>query len=89
MIPLDPELYAIFEARPPDEEHWASREELFNAHGYKFRPRLRKDWIPSWRTTGENPLHCEDGEISKVSRPLDLLVLRADSIVDTPRRCIH
>ena len=63
-------MYAIFEERHPDEEHWASREELLNAHGYKLRPRLRKDWIPSWRTSGENPLRCEDGEISSVLRLL-------------------
>ena len=43
---LDPELYTIFETRPPYEEHRASREELFKTHGYKFRPRLRKDWVP-------------------------------------------
>ena len=65
-MPVDPELYTVLESRPPDEEHWVSREELFNAHGYNFRPRLRKDWVPSWRTTGENPLDCEDGEISRV-----------------------
>jgi hypothetical protein len=67
---VDPERYKIFEIRPPDEEQWASREELFNAHGYKFRPRLRRDWVPSWRGTGESPLHREDGQVSRVFRPL-------------------
>jgi hypothetical protein len=53
---LDPELYEIFETRTPDEKQWASRVKLFNDHGYKFRPRLRKDWVPPWCATGENPL---------------------------------
>jgi hypothetical protein len=69
-MPVDPERYKIFEIRPPDEEQWASREELFNAHGYNFRPRLRRDWVPSWRGTGESPLHREDGQVSRVFRPL-------------------
>ena len=58
--------YRVFEVRAPDEEHWSTREELFNAYGYNFRPRLRREWVPSWHTTGISPLHSEDGEISKV-----------------------
>ncbi|KAF9649332.1 kinase-like protein, partial [Thelephora ganbajun] len=62
---LNPGQYRVFETRPPGEEYWSAREELFNAHGYKFRPRLRKEWTPSWHTTGKSPLHSEDGEILK------------------------
>jgi len=51
-----------FATRALDEEEWSTREDLFKAHGYNFRPRLRQGWIPSWRTTGESPLRCEDGE---------------------------
>lgn len=60
-VPQD-ELWA-FETRPIDEERWSTREDLFKARGYNFRPRLRKGWTPSWRTTGKSPLHSEDGEI--------------------------
>lgn len=55
--------YKIFETREYEEENWSQLEDLFNAHGYNFRPRLRKGWTPSWHTTGKSPLHSEDGEI--------------------------
>ena len=58
--------YMVFESRTQLEEQWSAREELFNAHGYRFRPRLRKDWTPSWFTTGISPLDSEDGELLKV-----------------------
>ena len=77
--------HKVFEDRTSNEERWSTREELFNARGYKFRPRLRKGWIPSWHTTGINPLHSEDGQISKVLRSLDHLIHRPDNPVDPPR----
>ena len=58
--------YAVFESRSPMEEEWTACEELFNAHGYKFRPRLRKGWTPSWFTSGKSPLYSEDSELLKV-----------------------
>jgi len=84
LMSLNRERYRVFETLAPDEEEWSKREELFNAHGYNFRPRLRKGWTPSWHTTGENPLYSEDGEILKVLRPLDNLILHIDKFVDPP-----
>jgi len=55
--------YRVFETLAPDEGKWSEREELFKAHGYHFRPRLRKGWTPSWHTTGKSPMESEDGEI--------------------------
>lgn len=66
LMSLVQERYRVFETRAPDEEEWSTLEELFNAHGYNFRPRLRKGWTPSWHTTGKSPLHSEDGEILRV-----------------------
>lgn len=53
----------VFAERTLIEERWAAREGLLNAHGYRLRPRLQKDWSPSWLTTGKSPLHSEDGEL--------------------------
>jgi len=55
--------HSVFANLAPDEAEWSEREELFKAHGYNFRPRLRKGWTPSWFTTGKSPLHSEDGEM--------------------------
>jgi len=60
--------YRAFETLAQDERQWSSREELFNAHGYNFRPRLRKGWTPSWHTTDKIPLRAEDGEVLRVLR---------------------
>ena len=51
------------------EQRWSAREGVLNAHGYQLRPRLRKGWTPSWFATGENPLHCEDGQLLPVRSP--------------------
>jgi len=58
--------HQIFAERTIIEEEWSAREGLLKAHGYKLRPRLQKDWTPSWIATGENPLQCEDAEILPV-----------------------
>jgi len=66
--------YSVFANLAPDEAAWSEREELFKAHGYNFRPRLRKGWTPSWLTTGKSPLvdaYTDDGKlvlIKKVGR---------------------
>lgn len=86
---LNPERYKFLESRTQEEEDWTAREALFNAHGYKFRPRLRKDWTPSWHTTGNNPLHSEDGQITKVLRSPTRPVPCTENLVDPPRRCLH
>ena len=70
------------------EKRWSAREELLNAHGYKLRPRLRKDWTPSWLTNGKSPHDCEDAEL------LPVWIARCDSPLlttrpDAPRRCLH
>ena len=70
----DNELWA-FETRPLDEEGWSALEDLFKSRGYNFRPRLRKGWTPSWRTTGGSPLDAEDGEILRVHCPLNHAIL--------------
>ncbi|KAF9782709.1 kinase-like domain-containing protein [Thelephora terrestris] len=64
----NPERYRAFENRTPDEKHWATREELFNAHGYNFRPRLRKDWVPSWRNTGTPAVHRSPDSVLTASQ---------------------
>lgn len=79
------ERYRRLERRAQVEEDWSKREDLFKAHGYNFRPRLRKGWTPSWLTTGKNPLHSEDIEVLAVHRSLSCLILRADDLVDPPR----
>jgi len=77
--------YRVFETLAPDEEKWSELEEFFKAHGYNFRPRLRKGWIPSWHTTGNDPTESEDGEILRVHRSSCCMILRADNLVDPPR----
>ena len=84
LMSLNRERYRVFETLAPDEEEWSKREELFNAHGYNFRPRLRKGWTPSWHTTGESPLYSEDGEVLNVPQPLYHLILHIDNFVDPP-----
>lgn len=31
------------------EIYWAEKYPLFEAHGYKLRPRFQPGWSPSWR----------------------------------------
>ena len=70
----------VFETRAIDEAQWSTREDLFKAHGYNFRPRLRKGWTPSWHTTGKSPLHSEDGEILRVLQSLNQLKLQLTTL---------
>ena len=58
--------YRVFESRTLTEEAWSNREELFKAHGYHFRPRLRKGWTPSWLNTDKTPMGSEDGHLLRV-----------------------
>lgn len=81
--------YAVFATLAPDEEDWSDREELFKAHGYNFRPRLRKGWTPSWLTTGKSPLRSEDGEMLRVHRLFSRLISSADKTTDPSRRRLH
>jgi len=74
--------YSFFVNLAPDEAEWSDREELFKAHGYNFRPRLRKGWTPSWLITGKSPLHSEDGQLSMVHRLLGRLTFYADIPID-------
>jgi hypothetical protein len=76
--------YWAFSTRPSDEERWSSCEELFKAHGYNLRPRLRKGWTPSWLTTGKSPLDSEDGEVLRVLS-YQIVRLYADKVIDPPR----
>ena len=73
------ERYRVFEIRAPDEE------EFFDVHGYSFRPRLLREWIPSWHTTGISPLRSEDAEITKVIWSPYRQIIRTDNPVDSPR----
>ena len=76
------DLYWAFSTRDPDEERWATREELFKTHGYNLRPRLRRGWTPSWLTTGKSPLDSEDGEMLRVRWLLGRAIFYADNAVD-------
>ncbi|KAI0751223.1 kinase-like domain-containing protein [Daedaleopsis nitida] len=43
------------------EMFWRDRYELFQLHGYTFRPRYHPDWVPSWRQDPTlNLFHTED-----------------------------
>ena len=55
-----------FETRTFDELMWSELEGFFKGHGYNFRPRFRREWTPSWHTTGISPVKSEDGEMLKV-----------------------
>jgi len=45
---------------------WRERQPMLERRGYMLRPRLRPEWIPSWRGTGKHPLECEDGLVLPV-----------------------
>lgn len=83
-IPMSDDEYSVFANLAPDEAEWSELEELFKAHGYNFRPRLRKGWTPSWLTTGKSPLQSEDGEMLRVHRLLYRLTFHADDTTDPP-----
>jgi hypothetical protein len=73
-MPITEEELQVYEVRGIDEDRWSELEDLFKAHGYNFRPRLRKGWTPSWHTTGKSPRHSEDGEILRVLQSLVHLI---------------
>ncbi|VDB85836.1 unnamed protein product [Peniophora sp. CBMAI 1063] len=43
------------------ERRWRDKQPYLQSRGYMLRPRLRPGWVPSWTSTGEDPLDCEDG----------------------------
>ena len=45
----------------PDEVFWRDRYDWLKDAGYQLRPRYKPDWIPSWRTSNQNPFYAEDG----------------------------
>jgi hypothetical protein len=46
----------------PSEHFWVEHQKWLESCGYMLRPRLRSDWIPSWKGTKKNPFSCEDGQ---------------------------
>ncbi|KZV68674.1 hypothetical protein PENSPDRAFT_652984 [Peniophora sp. CONT] len=53
----DDELFAkLF----PVEVAWRDRQVFLQSRGYMLRPRLRPDWVPSWRTTNVSVFDAED-----------------------------
>lgn len=49
-----------FSTLAPYELSWRRRQPWLQSRGYMLRPRYRPGWVPSWRTTGANPIDCED-----------------------------
>lgn len=48
------------------EAPWRDKQLFLQSRGYMLRPRYRPDWIPSWRTSDENPFYAEDGILAPV-----------------------
>ncbi|QRW14506.1 60S ribosomal protein L7 [Ceratobasidium sp. AG-Ba] len=44
----------------PAEEAWVVHQEYLEYNGFILRPRLRRDWKPSWLGTPMDPSKCED-----------------------------
>ncbi|QRV99969.1 60S ribosomal protein L7 [Ceratobasidium sp. AG-Ba] len=44
----------------PAEEVWVAHQEYLEYNGFILRPRLRRDWKPSWLGTSMDPSKCED-----------------------------
>ena len=42
------------------EVKWRDRKLFLESKGYMLRPRLRPGWTPSWISTGQRFLDCED-----------------------------
>lgn len=42
----------LFSRLYPLEIAWRDRQLFLQSRGYMLRPRLRPDWVPSWRTSG-------------------------------------
>ena len=45
-----------------NELRWREKQPYLQTKGYMLRPRLRPGWVPSWTSTGEDPMDCEDGK---------------------------
>lgn len=50
----------------PYEVFWRDLQPWLELHGYQLRPRYRPGWVPSWKTTGQNRMACEDNMASMV-----------------------
>ena len=72
-VPIPEEMRLVLSTLTPSEEKWRDRYEMLKEEGYELRPRLRPGWKPSWLESGADPLKCEDGEVSPVSRSVDHL----------------
>ncbi|KAI0078460.1 hypothetical protein K474DRAFT_1745053 [Panus rudis PR-1116 ss-1] len=59
------------------EEWWKLRQPFLESRGYRLRPRYCPGWIPSWRVTGDDPDHREDGVL-----PTNLETMDATRISD-------
>ena len=49
------------------EVKWRDRQRFLESKGYMLRPRLRPGWTPSWLSTGQDFLDCEDSARLPVS----------------------
>ncbi|KLO08628.1 hypothetical protein SCHPADRAFT_916894 [Schizopora paradoxa] len=58
------------------EKFWRDTQPFLLKHGYELRPRFRPGWIPSWRSTGESPVYCEDSMYNMHPKTIDATRLR-------------
>ena len=55
------------------EIFWRDRFEIFESHGYKFRPRFKPGWVSSWTVKNVDPIVREDCVCLGVSGPHNFL----------------
>ncbi|KZV68675.1 hypothetical protein PENSPDRAFT_609710 [Peniophora sp. CONT] len=52
------------------EAAWRDRQAFLQAQGYMLRPRLRPNWVPSWRKSPAAIIESEDGVVLPMRRHL-------------------